>query len=58
MRLLLLALVLPALAGCQDRRTFDERFKDTGEQLEQKARELDRNIAQELPAEGEGNTGE
>ncbi len=46
---LLLAVV--ALSSCGDRRSFDERSKDTSSELEQRARAIDQNIANELPAE-------
>jgi hypothetical protein len=49
-------LCLLALAGCGDRRDFDERYEDTSKQLEERARALDQNLANELPAEG--NTSE
>lgn len=39
------------LAGCGDRRTFDERYKDTSTQLENKAQQLDRNLT-EAPRNG------
>lgn len=40
-----------ALAACGDRRSFDERYNDAGSELEQRARAIDQNIANELPAE-------
>ena len=51
-----LALVLLSLAACGDRRSFDERYNDAGAALEEKARAIDANIANELPA-AEGNAG-
>lgn len=45
MRLAALILAAVALTGCGDRRTFDERYKDTSQQLEEKARALDENLA-------------
>lgn len=45
MRLVALILAAVALTGCGDRRTFDERYKDTSQQLEEKARALDENLA-------------
>lgn len=46
-----LALLL-ALTACGDRRSFDERYEDAGRTIENKARELDRNLAdQEVPAQ-------
>ncbi len=46
-----------ALAACGDRRSFDERYNDAGSELEQRARAIDQNIANELPPEepGDGN---
>lgn len=41
---LLAALAAAALSACEDRRTFDERYRETSEKLEAKAEELDRNI--------------
>ena len=55
MRLLLLGVVLAMLGGCGDRRTFDERYNDTGKQLEEKARALDQNLADE---ESSGDNGQ
>ncbi len=46
-------LCLLALAGCGDRRDFDERYDDTSKQLEERARALDQNLANELPADQE-----
>lgn len=45
MRLAALILAAVALTGCGDRRTFDERYEDTSQQLEEKARALDENLA-------------
>ena len=50
MRLLAICLAV-VLAGCGDRRTFDERYNDTSAELENKARQLDRNLA-EAPVNG------
>jgi len=47
MRCLAAMLVLLALAGCGDRRTFDERYEDTGAKIEERARVLDEKIANE-----------
>lgn len=44
-------LALLALTACGDRRSFDERYNDTGARLEEKARALDQNLANELPVE-------
>ena len=38
-------LLLLALSACGDRRTFDERYQDTSKTLEDKARQLDENLA-------------
>jgi hypothetical protein len=51
MRQLAAALCLLALVGCGDRRDFDERYDDTSKQLEDRARALDQNLANELPAD-------
>jgi hypothetical protein len=51
---LLLAIV--ALSACGDRRSFDERYNDTSSELEQRARAIDQNIANELPV-GEPTAG-
>ena len=42
---------LLALAACGDRRSFDERYNDAGSELENRARAIDQNIANELPPE-------
>ena len=44
-------LVMLALGACGDRRSFDERYNETGTKLEEKARALDQNLANELPPE-------
>lgn len=41
----LAALVLLVLGACQDRRDFDERYSDTSNQLEAKARQIDQNLS-------------
>nr|WP_314443337.1 hypothetical protein [uncultured Sphingomonas sp.] len=46
-------LCLLVLAGCGDRRSFDQRYEDTGKELEARARAIDQKLANELPAEGE-----
>jgi hypothetical protein len=51
MRVGAVLLALAALAACGDRRSFDERYNDAGSELEERARAIDRNIANELPAE-------
>lgn len=38
-------LLAAALAGCGDRRSFDERYQDTSSALANKARALDANLA-------------
>jgi hypothetical protein len=45
MRSVALLLLLAVVAGCGDRRSFDERYQDTGREIENRAREIDRNIA-------------
>ena len=52
MRLGAVLLCLLALGACGDRRDFDERYNDAGAELEKRARSLDQNLANELPAEG------
>ena len=47
---------LCALAGCGDRRSFEDKYRDTSAELEQRARALDQNIANDLPAEEAGNS--
>ena len=34
-------LVVLALAGCRDRRSFDERYSETAQNIEERARNLD-----------------
>lgn len=51
MRLAAVVACALVLAGCGDRRSFDERYNDTESDLEQRARGIDQNIANELPAE-------
>lgn len=48
----LLALALLA-TGCKKEPTFDERYKATQGRIEAKSRELDRELAGEVPVEGE-----
>lgn len=52
MRLLLPILLL--LAGCGDRRSFDERFNDTEARLKEKSAELERK-QEEADREASGN---
>ena len=52
MRRLILTLGLLAATGCEDRRTFDERYDDTRKQLEERAEALDRNLAAPPQADG------
>ena len=40
----LLPLAMVVLAGCGDRRTFDDKFNDTQAELERKSAELDRRV--------------
>lgn len=44
-------LSLAALSGCGDRRSFDERYKDTGAELEARANAIDQNLANEMPSD-------
>ena len=57
MRGLALACMCLSLAGCGDRRSFDERYQDTEERLESKVRNLEANLASD-PAAGNGTAGE
>jgi hypothetical protein len=56
MRVAAALLCLLALAACGDRRDFDKRYDDTSKQLEERARALDQNLANELPADQESGT--
>jgi hypothetical protein len=56
MRVLAATLCLLAVAACGDRRTFDERYDDAGTKLEERARALDQNLANELAPENMANT--
>jgi hypothetical protein len=51
MRLSAAILCLFALAACRDKRGFDERYNDTSAEIEQRARALDQNLANESEAE-------
>ena len=55
MRLLAAVTLMAALSGCGDRRNFDQRYEDTSEKLEEKARQLDQNIAAEAGNEALAN---
>jgi hypothetical protein len=58
MRLLALTLLLVSASACGDRRTFDERYRDTGQELENRAEQLDRNLeATNLPEPAEQPAG-
>jgi hypothetical protein len=48
MRCYAFACVLLTLASCGERRTFDERYDNTEEQLEAKIRNLDSNLTSDL----------
>lgn len=52
MRSVTVLLCLLVLGACGDRRDFDQRYNDAGAELEKRARSLDQNLANELPAEG------
>jgi len=51
-----LAALLLATAACGDRRSFDDRYRDTGRELENKARELDGNLSASEPANETAST--
>ena len=53
MRALTALCLLLALAGCKDRRSFDERYEATGNTIEDRARNLDA----EINAVEQGNRG-
>ena len=44
-------LIALCLTACGDRRSFDERYRDTSANLEERARAIDHNLANELPGE-------
>lgn len=44
MRALAVFLCVVALTGCQDRRSFDERYADTERNIEQRAQTLDADL--------------
>ncbi|MCW3797013.1 hypothetical protein OMW55_04240 [Sphingomonas sp. BN140010] len=45
-----IAFMLLALAGCgEDRRSFNDKYQNTEEQLEVKARTLEANLTSDLP---------
>lgn len=52
MRLVTALLCLLAIAGCKDRRSFDQRYEDAGATIEQRARALDEKIANEQQPAG------
>lgn len=56
MRLVVLILALAMLAGCGDRRSFDERYADTERNLQQRARHLDAEL-NNVGAEDEADNG-
>lgn len=56
MRALCLLTCLCVLTACGDRRSFEDKYKDTSAELEERARALDQNIANELPPEEARNT--
>ena len=49
MRVMAVVACALAVAACGDRRSFDERYNDAGSELEQRARAIDQNIANEIP---------
>lgn len=50
MRWVAALLCVAALGACGDRRSFDERYKDAGAELEARANAIDQNLANEMPA--------
>lgn len=47
MRIVLLALLAALVAGCGDRRSFDERYSDSQKEIERRAEQIDRELANE-----------
>ena len=45
MRIALVALVASLAAGCGDRRSFDERYSDSQNEIERRAERIDRELA-------------
>ena len=48
--LLLLLAMMVALAGCEDRRSFDQRYEDTSRDIENRVGRLDRKLDAPPPA--------
>lgn len=53
MRIALLALLAALAAGCGDRRSFDERYSDSQKEIERRAEQIDRELANEAEKTGE-----
>ena len=59
MRTALLGLLAALAAGCGDRRSFDERYSDSQNDIERRAEQIDRELANEAdkPGEAENRAG-
>lgn len=55
MRIVALVLLAALAGGCGDRRSFDERFSDSENAIEQRAERIDRDLANEA---GESEPGD
>ena len=53
MRIVLLTLVAALATGCGDRRSFDERYSDSQNEIERRAERIDRELANETENSGE-----
>ena len=53
MRIALLAVIAAFAAGCGDRRSFDERYSDSRNEIERRAEQIDRELANEAEKSGE-----
>ena len=55
MRIVLLTLIAALAAGCGDRRSFDERYSDSQNDIERRAEQIDRALANEAEKPGEAD---